>query len=302
MAMKDSVRAQAMDRDYGSPGARFPAPRVPANDAGALLRHWRSARRMSQLDLALHADVSSRHLSYVENGRARPSREMVTRLANALEIPLRERNALLVAAGYAPVYRETGLVAPEMAQVQRAVEFILKQQEPYPAIVLDRHWNLLMANDGAARLLAFLLSDARNEPNVLRLLFHPDWLRPLIMNWEEMAENLIRRFHQEAELVPPDEISKALLAEVLSYPGVPAHWHTRDLAVPAGPLLTIGFRKQNLELRFFSTFTTFGTPRNVTLDELRIESSFPADEATARFCRGLAIAAAEPTRAAVDTC
>jgi transcriptional regulator with XRE-family HTH domain len=271
---------------------------APAEDIGVLLRHWRQSRRMSQLDLALHAECSSRHLSYVENGRARPSREMVMRLADVLEVPLRERNTLLVAAGYAPLYREPRLAAPEMAQVQRAVNCILGQQEPYPAIVIDRHWNLLMANLGAQRLFRFLLGATPTEPNILRLVFREDCLRPLVRNWEELAEDLVRRVQQEAALSPLDEITNGLLEELLASPGVPAHWQHGDPESPASPLMTVVLRKANVELRFFSTFTAFSTPRNVTLDELRIESSFPADEATASFCRSLAEADAETSAVA----
>jgi transcriptional regulator with XRE-family HTH domain len=257
----------------------------PVCGLGALLRQWRSARRMSQLDLALEAEISSRHLSYIESGKAEPSREMMTRLADALNIPLRERNALWVAAGYAPIYRETGLTAPEMALARQAVDFILKQQEPYPAIVLDRHWNLLDFNNGARDLLLFLLGSLPSEPNVVRQIFSPQILRPYIVNWEETARDLIHRLHQEAAWVPTDDVLQDLLREVLEYPDVPEHWRTRNLEAPIAPLLTFVFRKGTTELRFFSTWTTFGTPRDVTLEELRIESSFPADEETAKIWR-----------------
>jgi transcriptional regulator with XRE-family HTH domain len=255
---------------------------------GVLLRHWRSARRLSQLDLALQAEVSSRHLSYVETGKAKPSRQMVARLAEALDVPLRARNALLLAAGYAPLYRETQLGAADLTLARRAVEFILKQQEPYPAIVVDRHWNLLQANEGAGRLFGYLLGGPPAEANVLRMVFRPDGLRGFIANWEEVAGDMIRRLHQES--VGPDEGNegRALIAEVLSYPGIPTRWHTEELTAPATPLLTIVFRKDGRELRFFSTITTFGTPKDITLEHLRIESSFPADEATEHLCREMA--------------
>jgi transcriptional regulator with XRE-family HTH domain len=257
-------------------------------EVGVLLRHWRSARRLSQLDLALQADVSSRHLSYVETGKAKPSREMVARLAEALDVPLRERNALLLAAGYAPLYRQTQLGAGDLTLARRAVEFILKQQEPYPAIVVDRYWNLLQANGSAGQLFGFLLDGPPAEANVLRMVFRPDGLRPVIANWEEVAGDMIRRLHQES--VGPDEANdgRALIAEVLSYPGVPARWHTEELTAPTTPLLTIVFRKNGRELRFFSTITTFGTPKDITLEQLRIECSYPADEATERRCREMA--------------
>ena len=158
---------------------------------GVLLRHWRTARRLSQLELALDADISSRHLSYVETGRSRPSREMVLRLSDVLEVPLRERNTLLVAAGYAPGYFETGLVAPEMAQMRRAIELILRHQEPYPAFVLDRHWNIRMSNQAAPRCTRFLLGADSTESNMMRLVLHPNGVRSMMVNWEETAGDLI---------------------------------------------------------------------------------------------------------------
>jgi transcriptional regulator with XRE-family HTH domain len=235
---------------------------------------------MSQLGLALEAEISSRHLSYVESGKAEPSREMVTRLADALAIPLRERNALLIASGYAPMYRETGLASPEMSLATRAVEFILKQQEPYPAIVMDRHWNLLMVNQGATKLIEFLLGAPPADRNVVRQVFRDDILRPFISNWDEVAADMIRRLHQEIDWVPTDEVLQALLHEVLASPHVPDQWRKRELQTPASPMLTFVFCKGDVELRFFSTWTTFGAPHDVTLEELRIESSFPADEET----------------------
>jgi transcriptional regulator with XRE-family HTH domain len=236
---------------------------------------------MSQLDLALEAEISSRHLSFVESGKAQPSREMITLLADALAIPLRERNALLMAAGYAPIYRESTLGTPEMALARQAVEFILKQQEPYPAIVLNGHWDLVLINEGATRLIKFLLGDLPRERNVVRQIFSDDLLRPYIANWEEVAADMIRRLHQEIDWVPTDRVLQSLLAEVLSYSGVPEQWRTRELEAPMSPLLTFVFRKAGTELRFFSTWTTFGAPHDVTLEELRIESSFPADDLTA---------------------
>ncbi len=237
---------------------------------------------MSQLDLSLEAEISSRHLSYIESGKSQPSREMMTRLADALSIPLRERNALFIAAGYAPVYRETGLSTPEMTIARQAVDFILKQQEPWPAIVMDRHWNLLQVNGGATKLIGWLLGRSPEDRNVVRQVFRHDMLRPYIVNWEEVAADMVRRLNQEIDWVPTDDESKALLSEVLAYPGVPAQWRTRDLQTPALPMLTFTFRKGADEVSFFSTWTTFGAPHDVTLEELRIESSFPADERTAQ--------------------
>jgi hypothetical protein len=231
--------------------------------------------------------ISSGKKRPAETGRSQPSREMVLRLADALEIPLRERNALLVAAGYAPRYFETGLAAPEMAQVRSAIELILRHQEPYPAFVLDRHWNVCMSNQAAPRCNRFLLGTDPTDANMIRLVLHPDRLRPRIANWEEMAGDLIRHLHNQIAASPSDEPLKSLLAEVLAYPGIPEGWRTREIGAPTTPLLTTVFRKDGVELRFFSTFTTFGTPHDVALEELRIECTFPADEATASACRRL---------------
>jgi transcriptional regulator with XRE-family HTH domain len=252
-----------------------------AGQLGELLRHWRAARRVSQLDLALGADVSARHLSCVETGRSQPSRDMVLRLAEALQVPLRERNALLLAAGYAPVYRETGLDAPEMAEARRAVEIILAHHEPYPAIVLDRHWNLLRANAATGRFLAlFPECDVPGHPNAMRLLFHPHGLRPFVESWEGLAGRLIQRLHREAAGGTSDAATRTLLEELLAYPGVPSRWRTPELDRPPAPLMTVVYRREGRTLSYFSTITTFGTPQDVTLQELRIESFFPADDAT----------------------
>jgi transcriptional regulator with XRE-family HTH domain len=254
-----------------------------------LLREWRAARRLSQLDLALEAGMSARHLSCVENGKARPSREAVARLADALEMPLRERNALLVAAGYAPMHPETALGTPALEQVRRAVECILEQQEPYPAFVINRHWDVLMANRAAANVSRFLLGGRNSaHTNMLRRFFDPDDLRAAVANWEDVAGDLLRHLHGSIATTPSDAVGRALLDEVLRQPGVPVHWHRRELGTAPSPLLTTVFRRDGRELRIFSTITTFATPHDVTLDELRIECCFPDDEATARLCRELA--------------
>jgi transcriptional regulator with XRE-family HTH domain len=267
--------------------SRTAEPPLLDSAAGALLRHWRSVRRLSQLELSLECGVSARHVSYVETGRSRPSREMLLRLAAALEIPLRERNALLLASGYAPHYYETELAAPEMAQTQNAIRLILRHQEPYPAFLMDRYWNIRMTNEAAARCTRFLLGAEPIEFNMLRLILHPDGVRPMMTTWEETASDLVRHLHQQVASSPSDETARALLSEVLAYPGVSAHWAVRDFGLATTPLLTTGFRKGDVELRFFSTITTFGTPHDVTLEELRIECSFPADEATAAACKAL---------------
>jgi transcriptional regulator with XRE-family HTH domain len=267
---------------------RSPPPPTPSARVGALLREWRAARRLSQLELALKADVSARHLSCVESGKAQPSRDMVARLADALDMPLRERNGLLVAAGYAPEYRETALATPEMAPVQRAVEFILEHQEPYPAFVMNRHWDLVLTNRAFTRVFSQMQHAPSVHTNVMRQIFDPNDMRAAIVNWEEVAGDLIRHLHNEVAAAPSDAKARALLDEVLAYPGVPTQWRTREPGAAPLPLLTSVFRKGNLEVSFFSTFTTFGTSRDVTIDELRIESMFPADAVTAELCRMLA--------------
>jgi transcriptional regulator with XRE-family HTH domain len=266
-----------------------PRSRQPARLAhvGVLLREWRAARRLSQLDLALQAGVSSRHLSYVETGKSRPSRDMVTRLADTLDVPLRDRNALLVAAGYAPEFAESALGAPEMAQVRRAIEFILDHQEPYPAFVVNRHWDILLANRAAARVAAFLCGGSAHT-NMVHQFFDPSDLRAVVVNWEEVAGDLIRHLHDVISANPSDAKARTLLSEALGYPDVPTQWRTRELGSAPPPILTTVFEKAGRQLRFFSTITMFGTARDVTIDELRIECTFPADDATAECCRALA--------------
>ena len=193
----------------------------PSSSVGALLRQWRERRRMSQLALAIGAAVSSRHLSFVETGRSRPSREMVLLLAEVLDVPPRARNDLLAAAGYAPIYRESALDAPEMAPFRRALDFLLRQQEPYPAIVLDRYWNILLANEGAGRFLGVFLepgaADTLGPPNAMRLICHPQALRPYIVNWEATAAELIQWLHHDL-LRSADTGIRLLLDELLAYP------------------------------------------------------------------------------------
>jgi transcriptional regulator with XRE-family HTH domain len=263
---------------------------VPA-PVGELLREWRALRRMSQLELALEAGLSARHLSCIETGKAQASREMIARLADTLGMALRERNALLKAAGYAAFYPESALAVPELSRVRQAIELILEQQEPYPAFVLDRCWNVLLANRAAAAVNR-LLTGGRGSlhQNMLRQIFDPRDLRPALANWEEVAGDLIRHLHKVVAESPTDTAARALLDEVLAYPGVPAGWRWRELGARSTPLLTTHFRAGGRELRFFSAITTFGTPRDVTLDELHIECCFPVDEATAACCRELAAA------------
>jgi len=245
------------------------------------LRQWRAVRRISQLTLALDADISTRHLSCVETGRAQPSREMVLRLAEALDIPLRERNTLLLAAGYAVLYRKTSLDAPEMEAARQAVDLLLKQLEPYPGIVIDRYWNTLRMNSGMRHFLGrFPICDSVKPHNGVRFVFHPKGLRPFIENWESVAARIIQRVHREVVANPSDDTMKRFLEELLSYPAVPSRWRVLDVDDSPPPFLTINYRWNNSTLRWFSTLATFGSPQDVALQEMRIETFFPADEAT----------------------
>ena len=255
---------------------------------GLLLREWRAARKLSQLDLALAADLSMRHLSYIETGKARPSREILARIAAALDMPLRDRNALLLAVGHAPDYPEHELVTPTLERMRQAVELILSHQEPYPAFVLDRRWNVLMANSAAARVNALLMDGcASRHTNLLHQVFDPADFRPVIVNWAEVAEKFLHHLRAQIAAAPTDPLPRRLLDEVLAYPDGPAPGHA-DVGQPPSPVLTLTFRSPLGELRFFETITTFSMPRDVTLDELRIECAFPADDRTAAVCAQLA--------------
>jgi transcriptional regulator with XRE-family HTH domain len=255
--------------------------RMRKSQLGALLRRWRNVRRLSQLDLALDADISMRHLSCLETGRAQASREMVLRLAEALQIPLRERNAFLIAAGYAPLYRQTHLDALEMEAARSAVDFLIGQQEPYPALVVDRYWNILRMNAGTKRFLKlFPGCDPAARGNGVRLIFHPHGLRPFIENWEHVAARLIQRVHREILANPLDEKMKVFLDELLSYPAVPSRWRSLEFDGYPPPFFTIDYRWNDCTLRLFSTITSFGTSQDIELHELRIESFFPADQVT----------------------
>lgn len=255
---------------------------------GSLLKQWRARRQVSQLALAAQAGVSARHLSFVETGRARADRELVLALTRALEVPLRSRNELLTAAGFAPLYRETPWEAPEMAQVRRAVDFMLTQQEPFPAVVLDRHWNILQANKAMAWLTQQLLTpqaaSAAGAPNIMRLTYHPSGLRNWIVNWEETASAYIQWLHRDY-LRTGDAQTKNLLDELLAYPEIPRRWLDLDLDASTLPFLAMEFRKGELALRFFTTIASLGTPYDITLHELRIECFFPADAETEKAMR-----------------
>jgi len=256
---------------------------------GALLRAWRQRRRRSQLDLALDTEVSQRHLSFVESGRAAPSREMVLRLAEQLEVPLRERNALLLAAGYAPAYAERGLDDPAMEAARRAVETILAAHAPHPALAVDRHWRMVAANAGIAPLLAGLPDEGLLAPpvNVLRLSLHPRGLAPRIRNLGEWRAHLLERLRRQVA-GSGDAALAALLVELAALPAPDPAPPSRPGLAPGGIAVPLVIEGPTGPLSLLSTTTVFGTPAEITLSELAIEAFYPADAETATRLRALA--------------
>jgi transcriptional regulator with XRE-family HTH domain len=261
------------------------SPVVQRAGAGPLLRDWRRRRRLTQLDLALDAGVSARHLSFIETGRARPSAEMVLRLCETLDVPLRERNALLIAAGHAPVFAQHDLAEPELGPVRRALDRVLAAHEPFPAVVVDRHWGLVTANRPLGLLTAGAAAHLLEQPvNVLRLALHPEGLAPRIANLSEWRAHLLDRLARQAA-ASGDPALGVLHEELAGYPGAdPAQTHDLSVADVATPLR---LRGEDGELAFISTVTTFGTAMDVTVAELSIEAFFPADEQTAAAMRRL---------------
>jgi transcriptional regulator with XRE-family HTH domain len=263
---------------------------MPSETFAERLRWWREHRGHSQLAMAGRAGVSQRHLSFLELGRASPSREMVDRLAAALDIPLRQHNALLLAAGFAPEWRQRDLGAPDLAEVASALDYMLAQQEPYPAVVVDRHWNLLKANTGAVRLVEFLVGPiAPGTPiNLADALVAPDVLRPYLTNWAEVVRHFIRSVEADAAADGLVETA-ALLERLMGYRGVRAALSAGRSTADNGPVLAMHFRKQDTSLRLFTTIATLGTPQDVTLQELRIECFFPMDDAAAKLLRSWSV-------------
>jgi transcriptional regulator with XRE-family HTH domain len=278
---------------------RRPAPVTAAgNDHaaaprfGSLLRAWRAGRRYSQLELASETQVSQRHLSFLESGRANPSRDMVLHLAQVLRVPLRERNDLLVAAGFAPLYSERALDDTAMAAIRQALEMTLRHHEPFPALVVDRQWNVVLHNAAVDQLIRLLGEPARvwkrvdpaGGRNLMRLTLHPKGLQPLVVDWPGTATALLMRLQAEVQANPANTGLQELLADLRALPGVPATGH------PAGthptmqvPVLTLKLRQGDATFEFFSMICTFGTALDLTADELRLELLFPGDEITAQF-------------------
>lgn len=259
---------------------------APATPVGELLRSWRLRRRMSQLELACEADVSTRHLSFVETGRSAPSRDMLLKLAERLEVPLRERNALLIAAGYAPLFPEHGLDDPALEAARRAIDLVLAGHEPYPALAINRHWILMAANRVVPRLLAGVDAELLRPPiNVLRLSLHPKGLAPRIANLPEWREHLLDRLKRQIE-VSGDPVLVALREELSGYPAG-RHAGRESPGRPNGVVVPFELETGQGRLTFLSTTTIFGTPVDITLSELALESFFPADADTAAALRAL---------------
>jgi transcriptional regulator with XRE-family HTH domain len=253
------------------------------NPIGEQLRMWRQRRRLSQLELACEADISARHVSFLETGRSQPSREMLLRLAERLEIPLRERNPLLLSAGYAPVYSERRLDDPALQQAKKAIELVLAGHEPYPALAVDRHWSLVAANSALAPLFVGVAPRLLQPPtNVLRVALHPEGVAPRIENLGEMRAHMLARLHHQIE-VTGDPVLVELHAELMAYPVTGPAPPEGKLDEYGGVLVPMRLRTERGVLSFFGTTTVFGTPLDITLAELAIESFFPADPQTAEL-------------------
>ncbi len=285
---------------YPGGNRRHEAPRLPWCNVmttavmnprpaiGDLLREWRERRRLSQLELSIRAEISTRHLSFVETGRSRPSSEMILHLSEQLEVPLRDRNRLLLAGGYAPVYPETGLGAPQMAAVRKAIRQVLDGHEPFPAVVIDRRWNLLDANSGIAMFVEGADPGLLAPPmNVMRFSLHPDGLAPRIANLGEWRAHLLARLRRQAAQTADPELT-ALHEELRGYPCDQPEPDV-ELPGPGDVLVPLKMRHGDQELAFFSITAVFGTPLDITIAEIAIESFFPADPRTGDFLRARAV-------------
>lgn len=250
-------------------------------ELGRLLRHWRDLRGKSQNELSLDTEISQRHLSFIERGRSSPSRQTLVAIAQALDIPLRERNQLFLAAGFAPIYVDEAWNAGEMAAVTRALARVLHQHEPFPAVVMDRYWNVLMTNEAAPRFFsAFVDLAARPTPrNMLHLMFDPDGMRPHIANWSSASKGLLERVRREAVGHVMDERTRELMDELMAYPDT-VESDVPSAEEPSLPVVPLSFVKHGRTLNYFSMVSTVGTPLTIAAQELRVECMFPTDEAT----------------------
>jgi len=263
------------ERKAGSPG-----------DLGALLRYWRQVRGKSQWDLALDTGISQRHISFIESGRSIPGRQKLMDIAEGLDVPLRERNLLLLASGYAPAYSDSVLDAPEMESIAKVLKRVLRQHEPFPAVVMDRYWNVVMTNDAAPNFFGrFIDMTSRPKPrNLLHLMFDPAGMRPFIADWDAVSKSLLARVYRESVGHALDDKTKELIAALLAY-GDGDGTKIPRIATPAMllPMVPIGFIAHDRILSYFSMITTVGTPQTITAQELRVECMYPADAATETY-------------------
>ena len=258
-----------------------------------LLRNWRKLRKLSQWDLSLNAGISQRHLSFLESGRSSPSREMVLKLADTLEIPLQEQNSLLSSAGFAPVYQAASLDDASLRQAREALEILLTHHEPYPCLVVDRCWNMLMTNEANLKLFSNFIDLVNiwdvigddGSRNLVKLMLHPAGLKPFVRNWEVFANYFLQGLRHDLRHNPYSVGIRDLLEEVSHYPGLPGP--DPELPSPGLPFLTMELASPTLSLKLFSMVSTFGSPHDVTLQQLRIETFFPADEASGEAIRAL---------------
>ena len=265
------------------------------SEFGQLLKEWRGLRNLSKLDLSVDAEISQRHISFLESGRSKPSREMILLLAEVLDLPLRERNAMLQAAGYASLYQQRDLHSPDMQPIRQALELTLQHHEPYPALVADRDWNMLMGNDSVTKVFG-LVGDLPalwaeicpdGVKNVLKLTCHENGLRKYCDNWEELGPMLLMRARREANLQGNAQLN-ALLDEIASWPGIPESWTRLDIQNTAPPIIPMSVSKGGMTLKLFSLISTFGTAHDITAEELRVECFFPADERSKQLIQALA--------------
>lgn len=255
---------------------------------GEQLRFWRKAKGFSQLNLAVEANVSSKHISFLETGRSQSSREMVLLLAGTLDVSLRHRNELLKAAGFSENFSRMPIQQKEMREIQQALDLMLAKHDPYPAIVIDWDWNVLQGNEGYEKLMNNIRVECANFPdsrNIVELIFDPNGLKPFISNWEKVASITIQRLHREK--LEHKGRHKALLKRLFEYPDTPTHWQSFNFSETSVPMVYIELKIKNASLKFFTTLSSFGTPIDITAEEIMIEQYFPADKETKLFFANL---------------
>jgi len=249
----------------------------------ALLKYWRSRRGLSQLDLALTADVSARHISFLETGRSQPSEKMVLLLSSTLDVPLRERNTMLREAGYAPAFKEPQIDALDK-NIDHAIQVMLRQHEPFPMMIVNRCYDVLRMNKAASCMVSMSIGKVPERWNAIRALFDQEWFRPFVVDWEATARFAIARLHREALQTRQDNRLRDLLDEILDAPDIPESWRSHDLSLGSEGAMNLRFDVNGQILSFVTTVMSFQAPQNVTLEEIQIESYFPSDQATEDAC------------------